>query len=53
MNKQKTFRLLLKGITAVFIDWANVYGWKKSLKHEVWEMKKGIFKIELPRLMVI
>lgn len=25
----------MKGKTAVFIDWANVYGWKKSLKHEV------------------
>lgn len=27
--------LKLKGKTAVFIDWANVYGWKKSLKKEV------------------
>ncbi|MBI2334448.1 NYN domain-containing protein [Candidatus Daviesbacteria bacterium] len=29
------FRLKLKGKTAVFIDWANVYGWRKSLKQEV------------------
>jgi len=27
--------LKLKGNTAVFIDWANVYGWRKSLKYEV------------------
>ena len=27
--------LKLKGNTAVFIDWANVYGWRKSLKKEV------------------
>lgn len=31
--KQQLLRL--KGRTAVFIDWANVYGWKKSLKYEV------------------
>ena len=24
--------LILKGKTIVFVDWANVYGWKKSLK---------------------
>lgn len=29
------FRLRLKGKAAVFVDWANVYGWKKSLKEEV------------------
>lgn len=31
------YKLLLKlrGKTAVFIDWANVYGWRKSLKREV------------------
>jgi len=28
-------RIILRGKTAVFIDWANVYGWKKSLKSEV------------------
>lgn len=28
-------RLILRGKTAVFIDWANVYGWTKSLKKEV------------------
>lgn len=29
------FKLKLKGKTMVFIDWANVYGWTKSLKKEV------------------
>lgn len=28
-------RLIFRGKTAVFIDWANVYGWTKSLKKEV------------------
>jgi uncharacterized LabA/DUF88 family protein len=31
----KSLRFKLKGETAVFVDWANVYGWKKSLKQEV------------------
>lgn len=34
MLKQKLV-LKLKRKTCVFIDWANVYGWKKSLKHEI------------------
>lgn len=33
--KVENFSLKLKGKTAVFIDWANVYGWKKSLKREI------------------
>lgn len=33
--KLADFRLKLKGKTAVFIDWANVYNWSKSLKKEV------------------
>lgn len=33
--KTGEFRLELKGATAVFVDWANVYGWKKSLKRVV------------------
>lgn len=37
--KEPSFRLKLKGKTAVFIDWANVHGWKKSLKKEV-DLKK-------------
>jgi len=28
-------RLLLKGKTVVYADWANVYGWRSSLKREV------------------
>ncbi|OGF61797.1 hypothetical protein A2926_04210 [Candidatus Giovannonibacteria bacterium RIFCSPLOWO2_01_FULL_44_40] len=35
MNKKNLKRLVLKGKTAVFIDWANVYGWKKSLKRSI------------------
>lgn len=34
MNKSE-FKLRFKGKAAVFIDWANVYGWTKSLKKEV------------------
>lgn len=33
--KKEEFRLKLRGKTAVFIDWANVHGWEKSLKREV------------------
>lgn len=33
------FKLKLRGKTAVFIDWANVYGWRKSLKREVSSQK--------------
>ena len=29
------FQLKLSGNTAVFIDWANVYGWSKSLNQPV------------------
>ena len=32
---QPNFELKLKGKTAVFFDWANVYGWTKSLKRPV------------------
>ena len=35
MNRKEPKRLLLKGRTIVFIDWANVHGWTKSLKREV------------------
>ena len=31
--------LELRGKTAVFIDWANVHGWQKSLKKKV-DLKK-------------
>lgn len=33
-RKNKRKRLLLKGKALVFIDWANVFGWKESLKRE-------------------
>ena len=32
---RKFKKIILKGNTVVFIDWANVYGWKKSLKSEI------------------
>ncbi|MFH1536297.1 MAG: NYN domain-containing protein [Patescibacteria group bacterium] len=32
---EEKFRLKLRGKACVFIDWANVYGWTKSLKQEV------------------
>ena len=35
MKSQRKFkRIILKGKTAVFVDWANVYGWTKSLGKE-------------------
>jgi uncharacterized LabA/DUF88 family protein len=41
-DKKEKFRLKLKGKTAVFVDWANVYYWKDSLK---WEIDLGrLFK---------
>jgi len=36
---KETQILKLKGKTAVFVDWANVYNWKDSLKKEV-DLKK-------------
>ena len=33
MNEK--FKFILKEKTAIFVDWANIYGWKKSLKKEV------------------
>lgn len=35
MVAEEKFRLKLKGKACVFVDWANVYGWRKSLKIEV------------------
>jgi len=32
-------RLILKGKTIAYIDWANVHGWKKTLKREVDSVK--------------
>ncbi len=33
--KKEFKKIILRGKTAVFVDWANVYGWKKSLKLEI------------------
>lgn len=51
----KNVRLKLRDKAFVFIDWANVYGWKKSLRQEVNPRKlhaylKGYKKIEEIRL---
>lgn len=32
MKKKQEFKLRLRGKSFVLVDWANVYGWKKSLK---------------------
>lgn len=53
--------LKLKSPSWVFIDWANVYNWKKSLKREVdsmyghlgreiFQIKNGIYKISIETL---
>lgn len=42
MISKSEFRLKLKGKTAVFVDWANVYYWKDELKKEI-DLKK-LFK---------
>ena len=34
-KKKKQFKVKLKGKTAVFVDWANVYNWKDKLHKEV------------------
>ena len=34
-NSKPYKRLILKGKAVVFIDWANVHGWEKSLKREI------------------
>lgn len=39
MKSKSEFKLKLKGKTAVFIDWANVYYWKDELKKEI-DLKK-------------
>jgi len=42
MSKAKKQTLTLNGKTVVFVDWANVYNWKKSFKKEIDSRK--IFK---------
>lgn len=40
MKNQKTLKKFkLKGRAVAFIDWANVYGWEKSLKYEIEAVK--------------
>lgn len=39
MPQEQLFCLILKGEAAVFIDWANVYNWKDSLRWEI-DLKK-------------
>jgi len=40
-DKKEKFRLKLKGKTAVFVDWANIYCWKDSLK---WGIALEVFE---------
>lgn len=50
---KKEFQLKLKGKTAVFIDWANVYGWEKSLKKEVKSEKLFKYLKSYPKIKEI
>ena len=34
-DREQYKRFILKGETVVYVDWANVHGWAKSLKREV------------------
>jgi len=53
MEDNKNKQLILKGKSIAYIDWANVYGWKKSLKKEINPEKKlnGYIKKSSPRLL--
>lgn len=42
MIKNKEFRFILKGKTAVFVDWANVHGWEEKMKWEIDLDKLGL-----------
>ena len=35
MNRKEYKKLIIKGKATVFIDWANVHGWEKTLKRDV------------------
>ena len=36
MKDEKQFKkLIIRGRVAVFIDWANIHGWEKSLKQDI------------------
>ena len=43
-------KLLLKGKAVVFIDWANVHGWEKSLKKDVDITKLFIYLKNYPEI---
>lgn len=49
MDKNNIFKL--KGKTLVFIDWANVYGWFKSLKWDINPKKLFNFLSEYPEII--
>ena len=42
-NPKQFKRFILKGRAVVFIDWANVYGWSKSLKREIDSAKLFVY----------
>ena len=53
MSSKNTKRIVLKGKTSVFIDWANVHGWKKSLKREIDPKKLFEYLKSYPEIMDI
>lgn len=50
---EEKFRLKLKGKTCVFVDWANVYGWTKSLRKEVDPKKLYRYLKQYPQVQEI
>lgn len=34
-EKKQSKRMIIRGRAAVFVDWANVHGWEKTLKLEI------------------
>ncbi|OGZ56485.1 MAG: hypothetical protein A3H64_01045 [Candidatus Ryanbacteria bacterium RIFCSPLOWO2_02_FULL_45_11c] len=52
-SRSKFKRFHLKGKTAVFIDWANVHGWGKSLKQEIDPVKLFAYLKEYKEILDI
>jgi len=53
MGKKKQFKLKLKGKAAVFIDWANVYRWRDSLKKDIDPQKLFSYLSSYPEIKEI
>ena len=43
-------KLRIRGSAVVYVDWANVYGWRKSLKHEVDTTKLYTYLRQYPEI---